>query len=177
MSGKSLRTVCDKRFLDARRRRCVLGAAAGEKSNAPDACVNGAFNVETVERKVARLASDVRQSCGPNIGGAVYTATPPLSGARCFLARCQDLFVGGCSYLFPSLSFSSSSVTFSTSCSSVTDVDASPRQRPPRTPFSSVGLPSSRPRSPRPTVVPETSKPHRAQRRLPSPHRTPSRRP
>ena len=57
-----MRTVCDKRFVDGRRRRRVRGATADEKESIPDVCVNGAFNVDTGEGKVARLASDVRQS-------------------------------------------------------------------------------------------------------------------
>ena len=36
--------------------------------------MHGAFNVETVEGKVGRLASNVQHSFGPNIEGAVYAA-------------------------------------------------------------------------------------------------------
>ena len=65
MRRKRLRTVRDKRFVDGRRRRCVRGATADEKYNAPGGCMNGAFNVdnvETAEGKVARVASHAPQS-------------------------------------------------------------------------------------------------------------------
>ena len=57
-----MRTVCDKRLLDGRRSRAVRGATAGEKYNAPDVCVHGAFNVESLSGKVARVASEMRHS-------------------------------------------------------------------------------------------------------------------
>ncbi len=56
-----MRTVRVKRFVDGRHRRCVRGATADEKYNAPGGCMNGAFNVETVEGKVARVASSAPQ--------------------------------------------------------------------------------------------------------------------
>ena len=47
-----LRTICDKRFVEGRRKTCVREGG----------CVHGAFNVETVEGKVGRLASNAPQS-------------------------------------------------------------------------------------------------------------------
>ena len=67
-----MRTICDKRFVEGRRKTCVRGGG----------CVHGAFNVETVEGKVGRLASNVQRSFGPNIGGAVYAAIHYLSPPR-----------------------------------------------------------------------------------------------
>ena len=61
VSRKSLRTVRVKRFVDGRHRRCFRGATADDKKNTPDGCVNSAFNVETVEGKVARVASSAPQ--------------------------------------------------------------------------------------------------------------------
>ena len=56
-----MRTVRVKRFLDGRQRKCVRGVPAEEKYNVPGGCMNGASNVETVEGKVARVASSAPQ--------------------------------------------------------------------------------------------------------------------
>ena len=60
--------------------------------------MHGAFNVETVEGKVGRLASNVQHSFGPNIEGAVYAAihygllpSPFLSCLRIPYARLPSL--------------------------------------------------------------------------------------
>ena len=71
-----------------------------------------------------------------------------VSGPRRFVTKCQDLFVGGCSDLFPSLSLSSFSLPLRHSTSSLTPVDASPRQ--------SVTFRAPRGRHPTRALTPQT---------------------
>ena len=56
MSRKSELQPASKGFLTAGR-GCVRGVYADENYNVPGDCMNGAFNVDTAEGKVARVAS------------------------------------------------------------------------------------------------------------------------